>query len=102
MTPPSFAPVRALPTFVGSWISAHFLNPLILGFIDLPMTVFLYKISGLEALIGRDCHDHQDDKKTGMTRGGTNQALIALSLLQAVGFDDDSAPSRVPLGVSPW
>ena len=65
MTPPSFAPVRALSTFVGSWISAHFLNPLILGFIDLPMTVFLYKISGPEALIGRDCHDHQDDKKTG-------------------------------------
>ena len=100
MTPPSFAPVRALSIFVGSWISAHFLNPLILGFIDLPMTVFLCKISSLECLKGRECHDHQDDKM-GMTRGGTNQALIALSLLQAVGFDDDSAPSKVPLGVSP-
>jgi hypothetical protein len=61
MTPPSFAPV-ALPTFVGSWISAHFLNPLIFGFIDLPMTVFLYKISGLECLIGRECHDNPNDK----------------------------------------
>ena len=101
MTPPSFAPVRALSTFVGPWISAHFLNPLILAFIDLPMTVFLYKISGSECLIGRECHDHQDDKM-GMTRGGTNQALIALSLLQAVGLGEASAPSRVPLGVSLW
>jgi hypothetical protein len=101
MTPPSFAPVRALSTFVGSWISAHFRNPLILGFIDLPMTVFLYKISGLECLIGRDCHDHQDETRNGNDEGW-NRALIALSLLQAVGFDDDSAPSRVPLGVSPW
>src|SRR5260370_42641808 len=36
--------------------------------------------------------------KMGMRRGGTNQALIALSLLQAVGFDDDSAPSRALCG----
>ena len=62
MTPPLFAPLRASSIFVGSWISAHFLNPLISGFIDLPMTVFLYKISSLECLIGRECHDHQDDK----------------------------------------
>jgi hypothetical protein len=54
--------VRALSIFVGSWISAHFLNPLILGFIEMPMTVLLYKILGLECLIGRECHDHQDDK----------------------------------------
>jgi len=101
MTPPSFAPVRAFSNFVGSWISAHFLNPLILGFIDLPMTVFLYKISSLECVIGANAMTIRTTKM-GMTTGGTNQALIALSLLQAVGFDNDSAPSRVPLGISPW
>jgi hypothetical protein len=26
------------------------------------MTVLLYKILDLECLIGRECHDHQDDK----------------------------------------
>jgi hypothetical protein len=35
---------------------------LVLGFIEMPMTVFLYKISSLECLMGRECHDHQDDK----------------------------------------
>lgn len=50
MTLSSSAPVRALAVFVGSWISAYFLNPLILVFIEMPMTVFLpqnFELSGV-------------------------------------------------------
>ena len=81
-TSPSFAPVRALSIFVGSWISRHFLNPLILGFIETPMTVRLYKIPSLKCLIGRECHDHQDDKNRndqGWNKPGSHCAFPSLS-----------------------
>ena len=52
----SFVDLRRLVDFRPFPKSAH------LGIHRFTMTVFLYKISSLECWIGRECHDHQDDK----------------------------------------
>src|SRR5271166_510627 len=81
-TSPSFAPMRASSIFAGSWISAQFLNPLVLGFIEMPMTVFPSNISSLEGSIGGKCDDHQDDKNRndeGWNKPGSHNTCPSLS-----------------------
>ena len=79
---PSFAPVGGLSIVCGSWISAHFRNPLILLFIEIPMNMFPQKVSRLERSIGRECHDHERDKNRndeGWNKPGLHCAFLSLS-----------------------